>query len=220
MQDFGDEQLVAVADCTGHGISASLLTICCYNGLNLAVKHYGLRRPKEILEKVNEFMIDFLQAHGQNEHEIGMDTLLCTINLKEKKIIYAGAKRPLFMITEKLNISDDADHKIYHESEDRPLYKINGSSFTVGSTNKRAVLREHTIDYREGDLIYLSSDGYADQFGGPSDKCFRSMNLIRLLISTQNERMDTQKKIIKQTHYMWRGDQEQTDDITLLGIRL
>jgi DNA-binding response OmpR family regulator len=190
-QDFGDTKLIAVADCTGHGISASLLTICCYNGLNLAVQHYGLENPKEILEKVNELVLTFMCEQGKAHNEVGMDILICAINEKEKTVNYAGANRPLYVITEELNInSADVEVKEYRQKQGNSLFKIRGSLFTVGSTNEKSVLQEYTIKYKKGDLIYLSSDGYSDQFGGPSDKCFKSYNLIQLLISTQKESLE------------------------------
>ena len=219
-QDFGDSKLIAVADCTGHGIPASLLTICCYNGLNLAVKQYGLRKPKEILEKVNELVLNFMQEHGRSHYEVGMDILICDINKKDNTIKYSGAKRPLYIVTNELDTVPIENVKIYNQELEKTLYKIKGSLFTIGSKNKKLELREETINYKSGDMIYLSSDGYGDQFGGPSDKCFKSLNLIQLLISIQKESMIEQKKIIAQTFSDWKGTTEQTDDVTLLGIKL
>jgi DNA-binding response OmpR family regulator len=220
-QDFGDTKLIAVADCTGHGISASLLTICCYNGLNLAVQHYGLENPKDILEKVNELVLTFMCEQGKSHNEVGMDILICAVNEKEKTLTYAGANRPLYIITEDLKISStDAEVKEYSQKQGNSLFKIRGSHFTVGSTNKKSTLSEHTITYNSGDLIYLSSDGYSDQFGGPSDKCFKSYNLIQLLISTQKESLEEQMHIVAENFSLWKGATEQTDDVTLMGIGL
>tara|TARA_R110002049_G_scaffold20846_8_gene76620 strand:- start:669 stop:1925 length:1257 start_codon:yes stop_codon:yes gene_type:complete len=219
IQDFGDSKLIAVADCTGHGVAASLLTICCYNALNIAVKHHGLRKPKDILEKVNEFVLDFMQEHSKLQYEWGMDILICSINQKDKTVMYSGAKRPLYMVTKSLE-SDSIQVKKYNQDKVTPLYKLRASSFTIGSSNKNAELREETIKYNSGDTIYLSSDGYGDQFGGPSNKCFKSLNLIKLLLSIQNESMGDQKKILVQTFKDWKGSTEQTDDVTLLGIKL
>jgi CheY-like chemotaxis protein len=220
VQNFGDSKLIAVADCTGHGISASLLTICCYNGLNLAVKHYGLRKPKEILEKVNELVLNFMQEHGRSHNEVGMDILICAINKKDKTINYAGAKRPLYIVTNNLDAMPNKKVIKYNQKQGKPLHRIKGSLFTIGSTNKNVKLTEQTINYQSGDMIYLSSDGYADQFGGVSDKCFKSINLIQLLMSIQGESMKEQKHILAQNLNQWKGDREQTDDITIMGIRL
>lgn len=219
-QDFGDTKLIAVADCTGHGISASLLTICCYNSLNLAVQSYGLKKPKDILEKVNELVLTFMNEQKKSHNEVGMDILICSINEKEKTIKYSGAKRPLYMITKKLNIDSNAEVKQYSQKKGNSLFKIKGSLFAVGSANEKASLQEYSIKYNDGDLIYLSSDGYSDQFGGPLDKCFKSFNLIQLLISIQADSLKEQKEIISNNFSLWKGATEQTDDVTLLGIQL
>lgn len=220
VQDFGDEKLIAVADCTGHGIPASLLTICCYNELNLAVKEYGLRKPKEIIEKVNELVLAFMHEHGRSHNEVGMDILICSINKKEKTITYAGAKRPLYLVTEELKSNGNIEYKRYNQHQARGLYKLKGSLYTVGSTNKRVELKEETISYEQGDTIYLCSDGYGDQFGGPSDKCFKTRNLVQLLLSIQKDNLKEQKKIISESFDRWKGLCEQTDDVTIMGIKL
>jgi serine phosphatase RsbU (regulator of sigma subunit) len=69
-------------------------------------------------------------------------------------------------------------------------------------------------------MLYLSSDGYTDQFGGPSDKCFKSLNFINLLLSIQNENLREQKSILAYNFNLWKGETEQTDDVTILGIKL
>jgi len=158
---------------------------------------------------------------GKAHNEVGMDILICAINEKEKTVNYAGANRPLYVITEELNInSADVEVKEYRQKQGNSLFKIRGSLFTVGSTNEKSVLQEYTIKYKKGDLIYLSSDGYSDQFGGPSDKCFKSYNLIQLLISTQKESLEEQKQIVAENFSLWKGATEQTDDVTLMGIGL
>jgi len=124
------------------------------------------------------------------------------------------------MVTKELKAKGNIENKNYNQKQSRSLYKLRGSLYTVGSTNKRVNLKEETIAYEPGDTIYLSSDGYGDQFGGPSDKCFKTRNLIQLLLSIQNENLKKQKKIISDSFDSWKGDCEQTDDVTLLGIKL
>lgn len=221
MQYLGDKKLIAVADCTGHGIPAALLTIFCYNGLNLAVRYFGLREPAEILLKVNELVTDFMQEHGRVNHGLGMDILLCAIDEKSKEIKYAGARRPLYIVTPKLRIDAAESVQEYSLSEKyNSLFRIRGSLYTVGGCHNNFELKEHTINYRKGDIIYLTTDGYSDQFGGNYDKRFKSRNLIRLLMSIQHEEMRDQEQIIAQTFQSWKGITEQTDDVTLFGIRL
>jgi DNA-binding response OmpR family regulator len=220
IQNFGDIQLIAVVDCTGHGILGSLLSICCYNVLNLAVQHYGLRKPKEILEKANELVLIFMEEHERTHNEVGMDVVICAIDQKSKSITYAGAKSPLYLITNKVDTVIGERIKKYTQKSGKPLFKIRGSRFTIGSKNEKIELEEHTIEYTSGDMLYLSSDGYTDQFGGPSDKCFKSLNFINLLLSIQNENLREQKSILAYNFNLWKGETEQTDDVTILGIKL
>jgi DNA-binding response OmpR family regulator len=220
IQNLGDTQLIAVVDCTGHGISGSLLSICCYNVMNLAIQQYGLRKPKEILEKVNELVLIFMKEHERTHNEVGMDVVICAINQKSKSITYAGAKSPLYLITNKVDTVIGERIKKYTQKYGKPLFKVRGSRFTIGNTNEKIELEEHTIKYESGDMLYLSSDGYTDQFGGPSDKCFKSINFINLLLSIQNEGLREQKSILAYNFNLWKGETEQTDDVTVLGIKL
>lgn len=213
-------KLIAVADCTGHGIAASLLTICCYNGLNLAVKQFGLENPARILEKVNELVNDFIQEHGGSYHEMGMDIALCAIDEKKKILTFSGARRPLYIISDKLQISSSKNTTRFTQGQSKPLFKVKGSPFSIGSLSKKFKIQEHTISYQDGDLVYLCSDGFSDQFGGISDKRFLSTNLINLLLSIQHEEIQEQHRIIAQTFNLWKNDTEQTDDVTLLGFKL
>ncbi|MBL4707346.1 MAG: SpoIIE family protein phosphatase [Flavobacteriales bacterium] len=220
VQKIGDLKLIAVADCTGHGVAASLLTICCYNGLNLAVKQFGLKSPAMILDKVNDIMNDFMQEHGRNYHDMGMDIVLCSIDEKNKTLTYSGASRPLYIISDRLQISLHSNVKRYLQSSSNPLFKIKGSCYSIGSSSDNFKLEEHTIKYQKGDQIYLSSDGFSDQYGKVSNKRFQSVNMIKLLLSIQNEDMKEQHQIITQTFNLWKDDVEQTDDVTILGVRL
>jgi hypothetical protein len=151
---------------------------------------------------------------------MGMDTLICSINKKEQTMEYAGAKRPLYIVTK--NLKNISPKKVvqYNQKQGNPLFRIKGSLFTIGSKNSNVKLVEHKIKYQPGDMIYLSTDGYADQFGGTSDKCFKSINLVNLLMSIQSESIKEQKHIVAQNFNDWKGDKEQTDDVTIMGIRL
>jgi DNA-binding response OmpR family regulator len=220
IQNFGDIQLIAVVDCTGHGIQGSLLSICFYNVLNLTVQHYGLRKPKEILEKANELVLIFMEEHERTHNEVGMDVVICAIDQKNKSITYAGAKSPLYLITNKVDTVVCEKIKKYSQRTGKPLFKVMGSRFAIGGKNEKFEIDEHTIKYKSGDMLYLSSNGYTDQFGGPSDKCFNSLNFTNLLLSIQNEKLREQKSILTYNFNLWKGETEQTDDVTLLGIKL
>lgn len=215
IQNFGDIQLIAVVDCTGHGILGSLLIICCYNVLNLAVQQYGLRKPKGILDKANELILIFMKEHERTHNEVGVDVVVCDVDQKSKSITYAGAKSLLYLITNKVDAVIGERIKKYTQKFGKPLFKVRGSNFTIGSKNEQMELEEYTINYESGDMLYLSSDGYSDQFGGPSDKCFKSTNFINLLLSIQNESLREQKSILAYNFNLWKSETEKTDHVTV-----
>ena len=215
IQNFGDIQLIAVVDCTGHGILGSLLIICCYNVLNLAVQQYGLRKPKGILDKANELILIFMKEHERTHNEVGVDVVVCDVDQKSKSITYAGAKSLLYLITNKVDAVIGERIKKYTQKFGKPLFKVRGSNFTIGSKNEQMELEEYTINYESGDMLYLSSDGYSDQFGGTSDKCFKSTNFINLLLSIQNESLREQKSILAYNFNLWKSETEKTDHVTV-----
>lgn len=222
VKNAGGITLVAVADCTGHGVPAALLTIACYHSLNAAVERFGLRSPSEILTKVNDLVLEFIGDTGEDCAGDGMDIALCAIDHDYNLIRYAGAKRPLYTITENLNTFRVDEHclKSFPGEQDKTLYEIKGSIYSMGTSMDSFEIKEQVFEYQEGDVIYLSSDGFVDQFGGDCDRKFNSNKLRNLLLSIQDETMVEQGQLLAQAFESWKGDGEQTDDVTLLGIKL
>jgi CheY-like chemotaxis protein len=215
----GKEQLIAVADCAGHGIPASLMSICCCNSLTLAVEHFREKEPLGILQRTNQLMAKFLKSYNKRSLGFGMDIALCSVNQEEQSIKFVGAKRPIYFLSEQAGIDHTSALSTYPALSGKPIYKIKGGLHSIDGS-KTTKLKQHTLHYETGDILYLSSDGYADQFGGHKDKRFNTKNLIQLLLTIQNESMKEQKVILKDSFNTWKGDREQTDDVTLLGIRL
>ena len=104
--------------------------------------------------------------------------------------------------------------------EENSLYEIKGDKCSIGAEYPVFQVDEHVFEYSKGDTIYLSSDGYADQFGGEFDRKFKSRRLKNLLLSIQNEKMLNQKKVLIQEFQNWKGAKEQIDDVTIIGINL
>lgn len=215
-------KLIAVADCTGHGIPAALISMVCYNLLNSTVDQYGLRNPAEILEKVNNLLVEFMSAHHKNYIGDGMDILLCAIDFNKKEVRYAGAKRPIYINTEQFKpISINEENLRLHENVNGEiLYEIKGSNSSIGGIGSNFEIQEQVFEYQKGDSIYLSSDGFADQFGGNNDKKYKTKNLKNLILSFQTNDMMEQKQQLKNEFENWKREIEQTDDVTVIGIRL
>jgi sigma-B regulation protein RsbU (phosphoserine phosphatase) len=214
--------LIAVADCTGHGIPGALISMASNISLNNAVDQFGLTKPEEILTKANELFLDFMNANESNISNDGMDICLCSIDSKSNIIRFAGAKRPLYLVTKKDDFKTINVNNSYSEltQEENTLYEIKGNNCSVGAEDPIFKVQEHVFEYNSGDTIYLSSDGYVDQFGGESDRKFKSKRLKNIVLSVQGKSMSEQKEIFAQEFQNWKGDKEQIDDVCFIGISL
>ncbi len=200
-----DEVIVAAIDCTGHGVPGAMMSVIAHSAMNEIVLEEKVYTPGRILGRLNTKVIELLRQNEEHsETADGMDMVLCRVNKQERKVHFAGANRPLLMIR---NGTIDA---------------IRGDRFPIGSA-QYALDREftdHEVQLGEDDLIYLSSDGYPDQFGGPRDKKFTMKKLKHLLVECHERPLQEQYDVLMKAFLEWKGDQEQIDDVTLLGIRL
>jgi ligand-binding sensor domain-containing protein/serine phosphatase RsbU (regulator of sigma subunit) len=218
VDEAGGKILVAAVDCTGHGVPGAFVSIIGSNGLNRAVNEFGLTRPCHILDKLNELVIESLH---QSEYDTkdGMDISICTINKNLKEIEYSGANNSLYYISrtekmdaEKYNILRNGEHVLYEIKPDKqPIGGIGYTKKPFSSSN---------IPYEPGDVFYLFSDGYADQFGGEKGKKFKYLQLKELLLSIQHLSMKEQKEKLHEQFLKWKGNLEQVDDVCIIGIRL
>ncbi|MFT7612597.1 MAG: serine phosphatase RsbU (regulator of sigma subunit) [Parvicellaceae bacterium] len=199
MEPIDGKVIFAAADCTGHGVPGAMVSVICNNGLNRSVREYGLADPGQILDKTREIVI---QEFEKSEEEVkdGMDISLCSLD--GLKLEYAGANNPLWIIRN--------DEIIETKANKQPIGKYTDPKpFTT-----------HSIELQKGDTIYIFSDGYVDQFGGEKGKKFKPANLRKLLLSIQDQSMETQKQLLDQAFETWRGDLEQIDDVCMIGVRV
>ncbi|MCT4580426.1 MAG: SpoIIE family protein phosphatase [Flavobacteriales bacterium] len=194
-----DRTLFAVADCTGHGVSAAMVSVVCNYGLNRSVKEYGLIKPGEILDKTREFVTQKFEHNEQSVRD-GMDIALCS--LKGNILEYAGAYRPLWLVRNGAIIEYKPDKQ------------------PIGAFTRQKLFTTHLINLEEGDTIYLFSDGYIDQFGGERRKKLKTKPFQNILLAIQNKSMKEQKRILHEYIVNWKGDLEQVDDICIFGIRI
>jgi serine phosphatase RsbU (regulator of sigma subunit) len=173
------------------------------NGLNSAVNEHKLSDPGLILDDLNKYASEALNKSNDSSVRDGMDITLCSLNKKEMKLKFAGAYNPLYLI------------------RDGELEIIKTSKFAIGSFQPREKNFEtFEIDIKKGDKIYIFSDGYPDQFGGPKGKKFMNRQFKEILLSTVNESMENQKQLLDQRIESWRGDLEQVDDILVFGVEV
>jgi ligand-binding sensor domain-containing protein/serine phosphatase RsbU (regulator of sigma subunit) len=199
-----DRVLVAAADCTGHGVPGAFMSMIGSTFLNEIVRK-GIHAPDKIL---NELNINVRRALKQNtetsQSRDGMDIALCLLDQKNLKLFYSGANRPCLIVRE--------DEISEYKADKFPiggLYRNEEDKFTPNE-----------ISLQAGDMVYLFSDGYADQFGGDKGKKFMHKHLKDLLVEISKLPMNEQKEKLDRTMTQWRGSAEQVDDILVIGVRV
>ena len=196
--------IVAVADCTGHGVPGAFMSMLGVSFLNEIVRKKEIAKASEVLDHLRKSIIEALQQKGTSgEQKDGMDMVLCVLNTANNQLQFAGANNPLFIVTAQKELKE-----IEPDKQPVAIYE-NMKPYT-----------NHQIQLYEGDIIFLTSDGYEDQFGGPNNKKFMTKQLKELFINIAAQPMNEQKKILNTTFENWRGECEQIDDVTILGLRI
>ncbi|MCW3072622.1 MAG: hypothetical protein JWO44_2512 [Bacteroidetes bacterium] len=192
--------VLAAVDCTGHGVPGALMSIIGSTILNQTVANAAINTPADALSFLNKEVTKSL-----NSIKDGMDMALVTINPEKMELQYAGANNPIYIIRNKQFIEIKPDKQAIGADTDNADVKV----FT-----------NNVIPLQPGDCIYLFTDGYADQFGGPLGKKFKYKKFQELLVEIQDNTTDEQKHILNYHHEQWKGDLEQVDDILVIGVRV
>lgn len=196
---------VATADCTGHGLPGAMMAAIGCSILNDVVQQNPDADPASILSQLSERLTRTMHQSGQRKGAgDGMDIALCRIDRDQREVLFAGAYRPMYWV---------------HGGE---LNIINGDRKPIGGNHHDAERKfsTHRIVYAAGDRIYLFSDGYADQFGGPERKKFMIARFNRMLLEHQGLDMRAQKERFDETFTDWKGPEEQVDDVCVLGLQV
>jgi serine phosphatase RsbU (regulator of sigma subunit) len=199
-----EEYIIAAAgDCTGHGVPGALMSIMGVSFLNEILSTRGPVRPSRILNLLRERVMKALHQKGlELENKDAMDMALCVYHPDTGELQYSGANNPLYHVRNKVLTEIKADKMPVG------INAIEESSFT-----------NHTLQLKPGDIVYIFSDGYADQFGGPLDKKFKYGPLKELLIRISDRPMEEQRDELEQVIDTWKGDKDQVDDILIFGIQ-
>jgi serine phosphatase RsbU (regulator of sigma subunit)/tetratricopeptide (TPR) repeat protein len=199
-----DRIIIAAADCTGHGVPGAFMSMIGNSLLNQIIKEKGITEPAAILAQLHQGVSNSLNQNKGTDANDGMDIGLCAIDRSTGKIEYAGANRNLYI----RNASG--------------LQEISGDKAPIGGARSETEVKftNHVIEVKPGDTFYLSTDGYADQFGGPEGKKFRTRRFRELLASLHGKTMEEQRQELERTIAEWMGAHEQLDDILVVGVRL
>ncbi len=222
--------LITAADCTGHGVPGAFMSLLGISFLNEIVNRSDVLQPNFILNELRSEVMQSLKQKGEEgETKDGMDMALVSIDKKSRTLYFSGAYNPLFYVRrltsaekEKIRkgeIPDFGNGSIYDETN--VLIQIPGDKMPIGiSAKDEQSFSLHRIKFSPGDRIYLFSDGYIDQFGGPRGKKFMSRNFKKLLLNIQDHPLKEQGGLLDNNILEWMGDQPQIDDIIVIGIGL
>ncbi len=200
-----DKTIIAVSDCTGHGVPGAFMSMLGIAFLNEIVNKSKTVQANFVLDQLRKDIIDSLhQEYGVKGSKDGMDMALCIIDRKTLKMQYAGAYNSVFVVREK---------EVHEIKADKMPIGIHAVKVDKGFVNKEFELRKQ-------DMLYLFSDGYVDQFGGEKGLKFKQKSFKELLINISDKSMDNQKTEIEKTMGKWQGDYSQLDDMMIMGVRI
>ena len=202
MKEKDGKSLFAAVDCTGHGVPGAFMSIVGYNLLEHVITTTSSAEPAAILDALNKGVTETLhQSQDASSTRDGMDISICSLDYNTNQLQYAGAYNPLFLI------------------RNGELQEINADKFPIGSyVSKANKFTNNKVQLQKGDHIYICSDGYADQFGGPKGKKFMIKRFRELLLKICPLPVAEQKNVLNTTIEEWRGNHEQVDDILIIGL--
>ena len=192
-----DRSYVAVCDSTGHGVPGAFMSILNTSYMNEAINEKGIKEPNEVFNHVRRRLIENISQDGQQD---GMDGILLCI--ENDTLTYAAAHNAPVLISK------------------AGIEELGADKMPVGKGEKADSFKLHKVNAKKGDMLYLYTDGYADQFGGPNGKKFKYKQLEEKLLAISQWPLAEQKKILERTFDEWQGNLEQIDDVLVVGIRL
>ncbi len=203
----GQKFIIAAADCTGHGVPGAFMSMIGNTLLNEIVNVKNILDPGSILKELHEGINAALKKnHPESENEDGMDIALCTVYTNEKKVKFAGAKNPLYLIS------------------NNELKILKGDPFSIGSQPLRKGMEikfnTKTLNFNSPANFYMFSDGFIDQYGDQEQVKFNTPRFKKMLVSNSNKPMSKQRIIMSNTFQDWKGTQSQIDDVLIVGFRL
>lgn len=197
---------IAAVDCTGHGVPGAFMSMIGNTLLNEILNDEGMDGPGKILSELhNRVRIALRQQDADSTSRDGMDIALCVIDPKNQALQYAGANRPLYLITPESSFQEIKPNKV----------SIGGFDDQTQRT-----FHHHEIKISKNSMVYIFTDGFADQFGGPGGKKFMAKNLQKVLLEIHRKSADAQRAFLEAKFETWKGNQEQVDDVLVIGFRI
>jgi len=195
--------ILAVADCTGHGVPGAFMSILGITCLDDIVRNHNIFSAGSVLNNLRERIMKALCQKGEDfEQKDGIDMSLCIINPETGKMNFAGAFNSIYVV------------------RDKQLFEMHGDNMPVGvAADEEKSFSSHFFDLKNDDLIYLFTDGYVDQFGGPYGKKLKYNRLKEFILSINSVAPGLQKKHFEDMFDAWKGNLNQLDDVLILGCK-
>lgn len=203
-KQVGDFKVVASVDCTGHGVPGAFMSMIGSILLDEIIIKQQITDPNIILDKLHDKVVESLKQNAEDaDSKDGMDIALCVIHEESKRLCYTGACRPLVYV------------------RDNEVIQIKPDALPIGGIMyDRSGYSSHSIDLIEGDVFYIFSDGYPDQFGGEKNKKYMTPRFRRYLHSISSYPMSEQEQMLEDEFNRWKGDEEQVDDVLVIGFKV
>ncbi len=201
MEHKNDYTFIAAADCTGHGVPGAMVSVVCSNALNRAVLEFNITEPGKILDKTRDLVLETFSKSDKDVKD-GMDISLLSINNKTKEVKWAGANNPLWYL------------------EEGKMIEITADKQPIGKTDEPKPFTTHILNLNKNSSVFLFTDGFADQFGGPKGKKFKYKEFQSILVKNASLSSDELCEKLKSAFSQWKGALEQVDDVCIIGIKI
>lgn len=220
LSQLNSTRFLSVFDSTGHGVSGGLLSTIYYMIFDYIVNKLEITSPEKVVSLFQEQLLLHLNYSSDTFTSVGFDGLICQFDSATRSLNFIGLKRPLIVIRKSTTplVVNSQEQVPDLCNQNKCLYHIKGDLSAISNNNKSLNIKQQTLHYLPGDILYFSSDGFIDQFGGLQNKKFGKKRFLNLLLEHADLDMKTQKLKIYQTFRKWRGEQEQLDDVLLIGI--
>ena len=204
LSQTGDKLYMAAADCTGHGVPGALMSMIGLEILQKIINEFKIEHSDKILEELNKELESAFnkEEDGQATIKDGIEMSMCILNTRTREMEYSGAFLPVYIV------------------RDERLIEVKADKINVGQSIEGVVFTRNTLTIEPGDIVYLFSDGYADQFGGAENKKFMYRRLRHLLVTISKFPMEDQRRILEETIVSWMSDTDQIDDMMVMGFKL
>lgn len=196
--------IFCLGDCTGHGVPGAFMSLLNISKLNETINEKKISRPDLVLNEIRREIIGALNPGGAgHETKDGMDCTLCSFDFEKYELQFAAANNGIIVVRGEEVLTLKPDHMPVGKSpKDQQPFTLN------------------SLQLHKGDLVYLLTDGYADQFGGEAGKKFKIKNVKNTLLANRHLPMPEQKKLLEESFERWRGHLEQVDDVAVVGIKI